>query len=268
MGGQIISKDLSIFTIDVNSLRSQDLASFRISGIFTGEPSFTRLFDHEMWEQYTGRSPIDHYLKPVLQWRFSTVLASVWRVCLAFAAWAYLVASFCPAILRMSTIPMTVMGSAMSLLLVFRTNNTYARLNEARVFWGRAVFFCREVAQTTATSLFFDASLVGADKEKAREAAAKVCRYLAAWAWELNTKLTGPDSIRAAMLYNDDVIKVLLPENEARWIASVRSRPLQLLGAIRRTLQKATFFLNLTQNGFFRTLTVFSNIFEFNFSNF
>ena len=33
--------------------QSQDLASFRISGIFTGEPSFTRLFDHAMWARYT-----------------------------------------------------------------------------------------------------------------------------------------------------------------------------------------------------------------------
>ena len=69
-------------------------------------------------------------------------------------------------------------------------------------------------------------------------AAAKICQYLAAWAWELNAKLTGPTSIRASSLYSDDVINVLLSEAEAKWLSSVRSRPLQLIGMCRRTLQK------------------------------
>ena len=63
-----------------------------------------------------------------------------------------------------------------------------------------------------------------------------MCRYLAAWCWELNAKLTGPQSIRATMLYSDDVIRVLLSDTEAEWLATQRSRPLQLLGLIRRVL--------------------------------
>ena len=94
-----------------------------------------------------------------------------------------------------------------------------------------------QIAQTTATALLFDETLPeGAQKERAGQAAARVCRYLAAWCWELNAKLTGPQSIRATMLYSDDVIRVLLSDTEAEWLATQRSRPLQLLGLIRRVL--------------------------------
>ena len=211
--------------------------TYKVSGIITGEPSFTRLFDHQAWMQYTGKSPIQRWIRTIWTWRFSTVLAALWPICLVLGVWAYLVASIPPTLLpRTSPIPMSLMGSAIGLLLVFRTNNTYARLNEARLLWGRAVFLCREVAQTTASALFFDETL-SEDRSSARASAAKICRYLAAWAWETNAKLTGPSSIRATMLYSDDVLKVLLPEKEASYLANVRSRPVQLLGLMRRTLQ-------------------------------
>ena len=51
-----------------------------------------------------------------------------------------------------------------------------------------------------------------------------------------NAKLTGPTSIRATMLYSDDVLKELLPEEEAAWLGDARSRPIQLIGMMRRTL--------------------------------
>ena len=167
------------------------------------------------------------------------MLAAVWPICLAAGTWGYIAARLPARLLdRVSPIPMTLMGSAIGLLLVFRTTNTYQRLNEARILWGRAVFYCREVAQSTAAALYFDDTIPRESRAEAREAAAKICQYLAAWAWELNAKLTGPTSIRASSLYSDDVINVLLSEAEAKWLSSVRSRPLQLIGMCRRTLQK------------------------------
>ena len=74
------------------------------------------------------------------------------------------------------------------------------------------------------------------EEAEARQAAANVCRLLAAWCWELNAKLTGPSSIRASTVYSDDVLQLLLPEAEAAWMAKQRSRPLVLLGALRRTV--------------------------------
>ena len=215
--------------------------TFKVSGIKTGEPSFTRLFSHATWAQYTGVSPIRRWLRCIETWRFSTVFASLWPMVTFFAAWAYVIAMLPARFLpRTSPIPLTLMGSAIGLLLVFRTNNTYQRLSEARLLWGRAVFLCREVAQTTATALFFDEALgqiSGAERAAARQSAQRICCLLAAWAWELNAKLTGPTSIRASTLYNDDVLKVLLPAEEVNWLLKSRSRPVQLLGMMRRTLQ-------------------------------
>ena len=176
----------------------------------------------------------------VTTWRYSTVLAALWPICLCASAWAYFVASLPPRILpRTSPLPLTLMGSAIGLLLVFRTTNTYQRLAEARLLWGRAVFLCRELAQTAATALLFDQTLPeGTQRDQAHEAASQVCRYLAAWCWELNAKLTGPQSIRASALYSDEVLRTLLPDDEVRWLSSQRSRPLQLLGCMRRVLHR------------------------------
>jgi hypothetical protein len=158
--------------------------TFKVSGIMTGEPSFTRLFSHDTWQQYTGKSPFRRWLRITATWRFSTVLAAVWPIILLFTTWAFAIASLPKTLLpRVSPIPLTLMGSAIGLLLVFRTNNTYQRLNEARILWGRAVFLCREIAQSTATALFFDETIP--DRAVARQAAGRICCLLAAWAWEL-----------------------------------------------------------------------------------
>ena len=59
---------------------------------------------------------------------------------------------------------------------------------------------------------------------------------MAAWAWELNAKLTGPTSIRASTLYNDDVLKVLLLRKRSTGFSS-RAHARSSLGMMRRTLQ-------------------------------
>jgi predicted membrane chloride channel (bestrophin family) len=87
----------------------------------------------------------------------------------------------------------------------------------------------REVSQTVVTSLVFDRMVE--QPAIARAGAARVAKYLAAWAWELNSKLTGPVGTS-----DTEVLMALLPAEEAVWIASQRSRPLQCLGALRREL--------------------------------
>ena len=108
--------------------------TYKVSGIRTGEPSFTRLFGHETWQQYTGTSPFRRWLRTTRTWRFSTILAALWPIIIFFTTWAFAIASLPKSFLpRVSPIPLTLMGSAIGLLLVFRTNNTYQRLNEVRI---------------------------------------------------------------------------------------------------------------------------------------
>ena len=215
---------------------------YKVSGSYTGEPSFTQLFTHETWTQYTGTSPFRRWGRTLWTWKHSTVLASVWPICVSTAIWSFGIASI-PARLRPQTspVPLTLMGSAIGLVLVFRVNNLYARVGEARTLWGRAVYLVRQAAQTVATSLLFDESLPPEQKDDAYKAAAKICRYLAAFPWELNAKLTGKGAgfgkTRTLQPGEDDeVLMALLPPEEAKWIANSRSRPLQLLGAMRRVL--------------------------------
>lgn len=215
---------------------------YKVSGSTSGEPSFTQLFTHETWSYYTGRSPFRRWLRTALTWRYSTVLASVWPICLLASIWSYGIASLPPTMLpRTSPIPLTLMGSAIGLLLVFRVNNLYGRVAEARLLWGRAVFLCRQAAQTVVTSLLFDYTLPQSHAAAAHAAAAKVCRYLAVFPWELNAKLTGKgdgEGKTRGLRQGEatDILHAILPAEEATWLGDARSRPLLLLGAMRRVL--------------------------------
>jgi hypothetical protein len=150
---------------------------YKVSGIISGEPSYTRLFDHKTWKQYTGRPPFRRWFAAIRTWRHSTILTALWPIMLAASAWAFLVASLPTRWLpRTAAGPHGLIGSAIGLLLVFRTNNTYQRLSEARLLWGRAVFLCREIAQNAATALLFDPDVPC--PTEAKRAAADTCRYV------------------------------------------------------------------------------------------
>ena len=95
------------------------------------------------------------------------------------------------------------------------------------MLWSQVLTHAREVAQGAATALLFDKHV--ADRRVARAGAARVCRYLAAFAWELCAKLTAP-------VTDSTALHALLPASEADWVAAQRSRPLVLLGSLRREL--------------------------------
>ena len=121
------------------------------------------------------------------------------------------------------------MGTALGLLLVFRTNNSYLRLLEARSYWSESLICVREIAQGVATALLWDKR--NRNNVDARDSAARVCRYLACFAWEMRARYMGGDA-----LADTDVLHKLLPSDEADFIGAQRLRPLQLLAALRREL--------------------------------
>jgi putative membrane protein len=72
----------------------------------------------------------------------------IWRV-LAFGAWAAAVVAFHLFVMRVE-VPSTVhtlLGVALGLLLVFRTNASYDRFWEGRTIWGSIVNDCRNLAR-------------------------------------------------------------------------------------------------------------------------
>jgi len=204
--------------------------TYKVSGARTNEPSFTRLFTHETWASYTGKLPLTRWLGITATWRFSTILRCVFPVSLVASLWAYLIAGL-PGVLlpRTSPVPMSLMGTALGLLLVFRTNNSYLRLSEARELWSQVVILCRDLSQTVSCSLLHDEHVP--HRQAARDSASRICRYLAAFAWELRAKLTGGPIAESTRL-----LEALLPAGEAAWIAAQRSRPIPILYALRREI--------------------------------
>ena len=112
----------------------------KVSGLQSEEPSFTRIFTHATWSRYTGRQPLIRWLTISSTWRFSTILYAVAPIAALSSLWAFIIARL-PAVLlpRTSPVPMSLMGTALGLLLVFRTNNSYLRLMEVRA---RGVWEC------------------------------------------------------------------------------------------------------------------------------
>lgn len=123
----------------------------RVSGLKTPEPSFTRLFTHSTWAYYTGRPALQRWLSTARTWRYSTVLSNVLPVAVLAATLATLLVSLTPPVLRIriNPLPLSLQGTAIGLLLVFRTNNSYQRLSEAREQWSLAITLCREIAQVS-----------------------------------------------------------------------------------------------------------------------
>ena len=65
------------------------------------------------------------------------------------------------------TLPLSLAANAISLLLVFRTNNAYRRLEEARELWGQVLHLTREiVARVAATSCSSPATVSYANRNK------------------------------------------------------------------------------------------------------
>ena len=104
------------------------------------------------------------------------------------------------------------------LLLVFRTDNAYRRLEEARKDWSRILYLSREVVSRVLVSCEYPVTC-------------EVARYLCSFAWSLRDMLRDAED-------RDDILDVLLDAEEASWVVSQRSRPLALLGRVRQVLMR------------------------------
>ena len=231
------------------------------------DPSFSRLFTHEMWAQYTSEPPLTRWIKNVRAWPTSTVLHAVWPCCLLVGLWALLVGHIdmrWPELLAklglsssrsVTSLPIELQGTAIGLLLVFRTNNGYDRLAEARALLGRVLCLCREIAQTIActwplTPLYEEpmggtmgGGSIGGEAAAAIghpgaigglpcETSLNTVRYLVAFAWSLKATLREP--IRAESLTSpEDVLRALLPSEEVAALLRAPSVPVALIGRLR-----------------------------------
>ncbi|KAK9839805.1 hypothetical protein WJX81_003043 [Elliptochloris bilobata] len=110
--------------------------------------SITTLFTHDDWEYHQTTS---RYFRNLFNIGGSAVFRRCLAPCLLTTLFAALIVGYNLLALRcgwplaaMALTPHTLLGSALSLLLVFRTNASFARMVEARQMWGTVVRNCRE----------------------------------------------------------------------------------------------------------------------------
>lgn len=187
------------------------------------EPTFRRLFTHQTWERYTGGTALGRLGRLICNWRFCAVLSRVWPVIAIAALWSYLVSVLVPTkILTKLAVglgtALQMQGTAIAFLLVFRTDNAYSRLSEARECWANAVYLCREIVIKSVVALEYDV-------------VCDISRYLSAYSWTLRDKLRTSKR-------RDDILEVLLAESECRWVSAQLSRPIALLNRVRQVLHR------------------------------
>jgi len=190
------------------------------------KPTFRRLFNHRTWELHIGGGTLTRWWRCVRATRRSVIMRSVLPSVCGIAVYVAAILRVLPeSLLRAAPsqqLPLSFCGSAIGLLLVFRTNDAYARLGEARANWGRIVHISQNVASRAAASRRHGGMT--------SNATTALCRYLCAYAWSLRDLLRDGDE-------RDGVLKLLLEDaREADWVASSPNRPAALLHRMRDTV--------------------------------
>jgi len=215
-------------------------------------PTFRRLFDHETWLRYSGKTAIVRCIEGITMWRTSVILRAVWPVSAVIFCWGLVVQSVLPkSILEAAAnqqLPLSLQGSAIGLLLVFHTNSAYRRLEEARKLMSKLVFLSQEASTKIMAAVAWGDSAHGGGGSSISEGsrgdggsratvpglsaatAAALCRYLVAFVWTLRDEYRDGDDRR-------DILELLLPTAEVAWVTAQRSRSSAVLSLLRRAVR-------------------------------
>ena len=125
----------------------------------------------------------------------------------------------------MSPVGLLPMGTAIGLLLVFRNDQAYQRLAEARALYGKIILLGREIAAGAVTYL------PRAADGYPPEAAYTVVRLMAVFGWTFKARLRDGETA-------DEVIRAVLPPEEAAWLLRQRSPVVAIIGCVRQLLHQ------------------------------
>jgi putative membrane protein len=194
-------------------------------------PTYRRLFTHDTWKLHLGGTFLSRWRRCMLSTTSSAIVKAVHRPVLLFSLYAAAVIRLLPTRfthqVSQQQLPLSLCGNAIGLLLVFRTNNAYNRLEEARELWGRVVYLAREIVANVTAG--WNIKNYGKNNMVETSFVVAVCRYLAAFVWSLRDELRDGDK-------GCEILNALLPEDEARWVTSQRSRPMAIHGRLRRLI--------------------------------
>jgi putative membrane protein len=143
----------------------------------------------------------------------------------------------------------TILGTIISLLLAFRSNQAYDRWWEARILWGGIVNDCRTFTRQILT--FVDSSHDGEQKRALKE---RMIRRQMAWCYSLSRHLRGQNAKENLEAYlNDDDVKALKKADNAPLAIN------EMQGHDLRTLYKLGWINEYQQVTLDGTLTNFMN---------
>jgi putative membrane protein len=174
-----------------------------------GESTISRLWDLETWARH---QKVGRYWRHLRKWPRSTTARLVLPVCVAFSLWSCVAHAlrtrYFPNFAA-PLAPLTLISSAVALLLTLRMNLSLLRLQESRLAWGRLVLHARETAGLAATYC-------------AAAPAEAICRHLAVLGWCLKASLRAGED-------DSDVVSTMLPPATAETVLAARKRPVALL---------------------------------------
>ena len=140
-----------------------------------GESTISRLWDLETWARH---QKVGRYWRHLRKWPRSTTARLVLPVCVAFSLWSCVAHAlrtrYFPNFAA-PLAPLTLISSAVALLLTLRMNLSLLRLQESRLAWGRLVLHARETAGLAATYC-------------AAAPAEAICRHLSVLGWCLKAR--------------------------------------------------------------------------------
>jgi len=198
--------------------------------------TISQLFDQDKWENHRSMKRYFRELKLMPQ---STVLRRIAKPCTSVAAvglfvlvWNdFVVPLLCANLvsmpperltLGMGFISHSLIGGAISLLLVFRTNSCHARFNEGRLLWGRAVAAARRWC------MLMSMGVPTEHRARSRD-------YIKVWAVLLKSHLrAGRTRVTTSdpTAYRDDptpYVRSVLTRQEADFVMQQKNKPLVML---------------------------------------
>jgi hypothetical protein len=143
----------------VNTLAAERrIEKSQVQYISTSGSTYTVLWDVHAWESHIS---IYRYVRHICNWHLSTTARMVAPVAVTMTLWATLICVAKPLAqerlgikLTMPMAPLTLVSSALALLLTLRTNQSLTRLLEARLAWGKLVLHARVLAGFLATRVY------------------------------------------------------------------------------------------------------------------
>ena len=169
------------------------------------------LWSPQDWDKYVS---ISRYLRYLCNWPLSQTARITAPVIGTFTAWSVVVclAKSLGYVWTMPLAPLTIVSSALVLLLTLRTNQALNRMMDARSAWGKAKNYSRMIAGCLATRVYPvnpSAALLGG-------------RLLCSVGWSLRSSMLGEP-------VDQEALQMLLPPEEAAWVSKQRKPVLAVL---------------------------------------